>query len=236
MTQAIILAGGMGTRLAGLHPGPPKALAPVAGKPFIQWQIEWLRAGGVSRAHLALGHKSQQIIEWLESTPMAGMEVSFSAEQEPFGTAGALKFCEPDIASEPFLALNGDSLLPNLDFSGFAAAFSRHDSEAMMAVTTTKDAGRFGLVETGGNGFVTGFREKSVSARGVINAGIYIMRRAVLGRIQPQKRVSLETEVFPSMAAAHRLGFFQAAPPLLDMGTPEGIREMEEYLREPRIH
>lgn len=229
---AVILAGGLGTRLAALYPELPKALVPVAGVPFLRRQLEWLAAGGVRRAHLALGHKHEQILAWLNAAAVPDMEFSVSVETTPLGTAGALKRAEPHLAEENFLALNGDTLLPKLDFGRFLRAFSQSTFEAVLAVTRSDDVSRSGLVQTEADGTVLGFSEKKDFGPGMVNGGLYAMRKAALRRIpQSNMPLSLERDVFPAMAAERRLGAFATPPPLLDMGTAEGLAEMERYFR-----
>ena len=88
--QAIILAGGLGTRLRELYPDIPKALVPILGKPFLAWQIEWLRHGGATGIHIAAGHKASAVKDWLKTDP-AGAGVTLSEEPQPLGTAGGRK-------------------------------------------------------------------------------------------------------------------------------------------------
>ena len=230
--QAIILLGGKGTRLQGLYPDRPKALAPIAGRPFLQWQLEWLARHGIRDIHLAAGYKAQAIHDWVTSTRLKS-KVTISNEPQPLGTGGGLKFTEPFIRTDPFLILNGDSLLPNLDFKAFAENGRKSSALAILAITRIESAGRYGTVDFDTRQRVTAFREKAAHTGGWINGGVYLARRTLLSRIVTGKTASLETEVFPILCAEDQLGVFLSKPPLLDMGTPDGIQAMERYLRNP---
>ncbi|MDP2989098.1 MAG: nucleotidyltransferase family protein, partial [Kiritimatiellota bacterium] len=230
--QAIILLGGKGTRLQGLYPDLPKALAPVAGCPFLEWQLAWLARHGICDTHLAAGHLAQAIRDWIATTQQKS-KVTISDEPHALGTGGGLKYVEPFIRTDPFLILNGDSLLPNLDFQALAEAGQTPGTLVTLAVTRIESAGRYGTVEFDARKRVTAFREKATHTEGWINGGVYLARRALLTRIKPDKTASLETDVFPALCAEGQLGVFLSEPPLLDMGTPDGIQAMGRYLRNP---
>lgn len=230
--QAIILLGGKGTRLQGLYPDLPKALAPIAGRPFLEWQLAWLARHGIGDVHLAAGHLAQAIRKWVTSTPLKS-KVTVSVESHPLGTGGGLKFTEEFIRTDPFLILNGDSLLPNLDFHALADAGQTPGTLATLAITRIESAGRYGTVEFDARKRVTAFREKAAQTGGWINGGVYLARRTLLDRIKANEAASLETDIFPALCAEGQLGVFLAEPPLLDMGTPDGIQIMERYLRNP---
>lgn len=236
--QAIILLGGKGTRLHALHPDKPKALVPIAGRPFLERQIEWLARGGVTDVHLAAGHLADVLQAWVARKGGDGFRisdfrfrVSLSAEPFPLGTAGGLKFVEPHIRSNPFLVVNGDSLMPNLDFQslekthrGFSNAWTT------IAVAPIEESGRYGTVEFDEQGHITAFREKAERKAGWVNGGVYLMAGRALSLIDPGRHLSIETDLFPRMAARRQLRAFQGPPPLLDMGTPEGIQAMEAWI------
>ena len=235
--QAIILLGGKGTRLQGLYPDQPKALAPIAGHPFLEWQLDWLARHGVCDVHLAAGHLAQAIRDWIALTPLKS-KITISVEPYPLGTGGGLKYVEPFICTDPFLILNGDSLLPNLDFQALADAGQTSGTLITLAITRIESAGRYGTVEFDARKRVTAFREKSARSGGWVNGGVYLARRPLLTRINqpspkgygretPGELVSLETDVFPALCAEGQLGVFLAEPPLLDMGTPDGLPAME---------
>ena len=233
--QAVILCGGRGTRLNALYPDRPKALVPVAGKPFLEWQIEWLLANKIESIVLATGYMGNKIREWIQRQAFSS-RVSVSIEPKPFGTGGALKYPAATIGNKPFFALNGDSLLPELDFENIEITHRKSGALGTIAVTSIKDSGRYGAVLFDKKGKIVRFEEKKNRGAGWINAGIYLFEPAVLSAISPNKNVSIENEVFPSLAAEGKLFVFQAKPPLLDMGTPEGLKNMEIYLTKTHVH
>lgn len=228
--QAVILVGGLGTRLKSLFPDRPKALVPVRGRPFIERQIEWLRAHGVTSVHLAAGHKAAMLADWARAWQEAPVPVTVSVEPHPLGTAGGLKFVEARVHGDLFLVLNGDSLLPRLDIRAMTAAHRADRADVTFAVTRIEESGRYGTVEFDGAGRLTAFLEKADRTGGWVNGGVYAMNREVLARIEAGRNLSLETDVFPALTAAGTLRVFRCDPPLLDMGTPEGIRAMEDFL------
>ena len=239
--QAVILLGGKGTRLAARFPDRPKCLVPVAGRPFLEWQLDWLKKNGVARVLLAAGHLADVLEAHLAARPPDGLDLVLSREPAPLGTGGALKFVEPRLATDPVLVLNGDSLVPNLDFStqwknvsGFFHTMEKKFPQCgKLFVAPSEDPGRYGTVEFDAGGFVTAFREKAERAAGFVNTGIYLLPREVIAAIPAGLAVSLETEIFPALAARRGLVALPAPPPLLDMGTPDGLAALERFLRPP---
>jgi len=250
---AVILLGGKGTRIATLYGDRPKCLVPVAGKPFLAWQLEWLKRGGVRRVHLAAGHMADVLVKWLETEAPRDMDITYSVEPEPRGTGGAVKFVEPWITGDTFFVLNGDSLTPALDFQslenqhlqssndwkstpgadpggqGFRRAADA-DRLITIAITRIEKTGRYGTVEFDQRDCATAFLEKADRECGWINTGIYCVGRQALDQIAPNKNVSIETDIFPALTSQRRLIVFRTNPPMLDMGTPEGLAEMESFL------
>ncbi len=232
--QAVLLVGGKGTRLSSLYADRPKALVPILDRPFIEWQIEWLASQGVTSFHLSTGYRAELLENWAAGyrDRNNGIQITHSREEVPLGTGGGLKFCEKAIQSDPFLAINGDSLMPNLHLEAFFEAHQASRAMVSMAVTEIEEAGRYGTVESDENGMITAFREKAKREAGWINGGVYLIRQATLQNIPSDTQVSLETEIFPQLAREHHLRAFPSARPLLDMGTPEGIAAMESFLRQ----
>ena len=251
--QAVILLGGKGTRIASSFPDRPKCLVPVCGRPFLEWQFDWLKANGIHRILLAAGHLADVLDTWLRSRPPDSLQLRLTREPEPRGTAGALKYIEPRLATERVLVLNGDSLTPRLTLADLQipqhpnpatgtpeAFFQALDSlpgldgktpPAVLMVTPIRKTGRYGTVEFNTDGFVTTFREKAERDHGYVNTGTYILPRDIIAALPSNRAVSLEMETFPALAAQRRLLALPCPPPLLDMGTPEGLAEMEAWLR-----
>ncbi len=226
--QAVLLCGGRGTRLSALYPDRPKALAPVAGRPFLDWQLDWLARAGITLVHLAAGHMAAQLESWTASAGRAGLTVSI--EPQPLGTGGGLKFVEAYLRSDPFLVLNGDSIMPELDFAALLAAHRDTRASVTLAIAPIEDAGRYGTVEADPDGVITAFREKAPRSEGWINGGVYVVNRAVLDLIPASQALSLETDIFPGFVAERRMRAFRSRSPMLDMGTPEGLAAMTKFL------
>lgn len=228
--QAIILVGGLGTRLKSLYPDRPKALVPILGRPFIERQVEWLHAQGITSVHLAAGHKAAMLADWARDWKPSPVPVTVSVEPRPLGTAGGLKYVEPHVPGDVFLVLNGDSLLPRLDIPALLRAHRDRAAAVTLAVTRMETVGRYGTVEFDEANRLTAFLEKADRKGGWVNGGVYAMNRATLSHMEPEKNLSLETDVFPGLISAGMLRVFGCEPPLLDMGTAEGIRAMESFL------
>ena len=236
LPTAVVLCGGLGTRLRGLHPSLPKALAPVAGRPFLAWQLDWLRSQGVRRIVLASGYRAEQIEAWLAEPRdrYPELEIKLEPEPEPLGTAGALVRLLPKLG-DTFFALNGDTLLPGLDLGRLATGSM---APAVLAAVEAPNEGSPSCIELSAEGLVSRFHPPdsapaSTSRPRLVNGGVYLLSKTELD-LFPKAR-SLEQEVLPKLAAQGRLGAVVTPPPLLDMGTPEGTAAMTAYLtRESR--
>lgn len=228
--QVIILAGGKGTRLSAQYPDLPKALVSIAGKPFLQWQLAWLRRQDVSAVHLATGYRGDQIQAWLESHSQPDLVITSSHEPAPRGTAGGLKFVESFIREDPVIVVNGDTLLPNANTRTIMENHRRTGADLTMAVVSIRSPGRYGTVVFKPAGQITVFLEKANRTSGYVNGGVYVINRSVLALIPAGCEQSLETDIFPRLAAAGGLFAAPTQPPLLDMGTPDGLRDLNEFL------
>lgn len=228
--QAVILCGGRGTRLSALYPDRPKALVSVAGKPFVARQIEWLLANKIESIVLATGYRGDKIRDWVRQQPFKD-NVSVSIEPAPLGTGGALKYLSATIGSNLFFTLNGDSLLPELNFQEMAEAHRQSKAWGTIAVTLIENSGRYGTVLFDKSGKIVKFDEKKNKRAGWINAGVYLFNAPIVTALPANKTVSLEHDIFPQLATDGKLSVFQCPPPLLDMGTPEGLKKTEKYLR-----
>lgn len=225
---AIILVGGLGTRLRELYPDRPKALAPIKGRPFIAWMLDWLRAHGVTRAHLAAGHLAGMLVDW--TNEQKNPNITVSREPKALGTGGGLLYAMQYVKDAELLVLNGDSFLPSLALRDWLAQPLKGEEAGELAVTRIESPGRYGTVEFSSDETISAFLEKAERPSGWVNGGVYRLRRSALEGRAADTNFSLETDVFPALAKAGSLRARQTPQPLLDMGTPEGIQAMERWL------
>lgn len=231
LPDAVIILGGRGTRIQGLYGDRPKCLVPVAGRPFLLWQLEWLRRSGVRHIHLAAGYMADVLEDWLSEHAPADVRISISVEPDPRGTGGAVKFAGRWVQGNIFFVLNGDSLAPSLDIHKLFVAHSQANSSwVSIGVSMIEKTGRYGSVEFDPEYRITAFREKQERDAGWINTGVYCVSRRALDLIEADRKISMETDVFPALVSAGCLRAFPVAAPLLDMGTPSGLEEMNIWL------
>ncbi len=232
--QAVILLGGLGTRLQEMHPDLPKALVPIEGRPFLDWQLAWLSQRGVSSVVLAAGYRADQIESHVSSAWAGQMKIAVSRESSPLGTGGAIRHCRPHLGPGTILVVNGDTLLPELDLSRFLRKHRQCEASASIAAVPMKDSERYGTIETDSRGTVLCFHEKACVEEGLVNGGHYLLEEDILGRLPDGRAISLEREFFPKLIQGRKICAIEFAPPLLDMGTPDGVLAMEKFLRRSR--
>jgi mannose-1-phosphate guanylyltransferase len=219
--QALILAGGEGTRLRPLTMTVPKPVVPLANRPFISYMIDWLHRHGFDEIVMSCGFLADGVREVLGTGDMNGVTVSYVDEPEPLGTAGAVKLAEPFLG-ERFAVLNGD-VLTDLDISRLHEFHEQRGAVATLGLYPVEDPSSYGVVVTDDDGRVQEFLEKpapGTAPTNHINAGMYVLEHEVLDRIESGRAVSFEREVFPSLVGAglHALplsGYW------MDIGTPD---------------
>ncbi len=249
---AVVLAGGFGKRIRHLLPDIPKPMAPVNGRPFLEWIVRYLAAQKIRRVILSTGHLANVIERHFQSQPVKSVRVTCVPEAEPLGTAGGFlnAMAGGTGEAESWLVLNGDSLAPAPMDEMFASINEPEIGGAILGVRVP-DASRFGTIsvnESNGTGFqpanhaqarslrrcgeLAGFSEKRPGA-GVINAGIYLFRPSAILRFPHKTPLSFETDVFPELIAEKvRLKVCVTDAPFLDIGTPESLPLAEDFIRE----
>jgi len=229
MPDVAILCGGLGTRLRATVADRPKALATVAGRPFLAWVLDLLDLHGFSRVVLCTGYRGEQIEEAFGASH-GGLHLRYSREPSLVGTGGALRHALPLLESENILVMNGDSYC-HADLRRFWRDHVASRTAATMLLSRVADASRFGAVKLTSDGLVAAFKEKTVGAGpGLINAGIYLVRRAWLQGIPPGVACSLEREVFPKWIKTGLRGV-PSDGPFVDIGTPESYAAADEMFR-----
>jgi D-glycero-D-manno-heptose 1,7-bisphosphate phosphatase len=228
MTGAV-LAGGLGTRLRSVLPDQQKVMASVGGQPFLPRILRQLAAGGAQRFVLCTGHRAEQVRTEIGEEYL-GLPVLYSHEEEPLGTAGALRLAHERFGGELWLALNGDSYT-GTSLWNFLDWHKRQRVDASLMATWVEDCSRSGSLEVEG-GRVRAFVEKrGLAIPGWINAGIYALRGEWLASLPSRTPLSLEREVFPAMTDG-RLGAFEVRAPFIDIGTPESLAAAAAFFAE----
>jgi mannose-1-phosphate guanylyltransferase len=219
--QALILAGGEGTRLRPLTTTYPKPVVPLVDRPFIGFMLDWLRSHGVDEVIMGCGHMADGVRAVLGDGSGFGVKLSFVEEPEPLGTGGALKFAE-DLLDERFLMLNGD-VLTDLDLTAQIAQHEATGARATLALTPVEDPSAYGLVRLTGDNAVTEFVEKPSADQidtNNISAGAYVLERSVLELLAPGRPASIERDVFPRLVGDGLYGYVGEGY-WMDIGTPD---------------
>ncbi len=223
--QAVILVGGRGTRLRPLTSSTPKPVITLVDRPFLAYMIEWLRGHGVDDIVLSCGFEPSQIEETLGDGSRWGIRVRYVVEPEPRGTAGAIKECEP-LLDDRFLVLNGD-VLTDYDIAAQIADHERSGAAATLGLVPVEDPSAYGLVLRSPDGGVTGFLEKPGAdelggiSEYLISAGIYVLEKSVLSLVAPERKVSIEREVWPQLVGAGLHATADHDAYWMDIGTPD---------------
>ena len=232
---AVVLAGGFGTRVAHLLAGVPKPMVPVAGKPFLEWVVRCLARQGIPKVILSTGHLADVVESHFQTQPVAGVVTRCVAETQPLGTGGGFLNAVRLSGETPeaWLVVNGDSLV----FADLALAAAELSNRAVAGVVigcAVADASRYGTLAIGPAGELRGFIEKR-PGKGVINAGVYLLRDSLVRQFPGTLPLSFEQEVFPQLIARGLLLKVCAVEaPFLDIGTPESLRQAESFVEQNR--
>lgn len=226
--KALILVGGLGTRLRSVVNEVPKPMAPIAGKPFLERQIAYLKSQGIEEIILLTGYRSELIESYFGDGKKWGVKISISRESEPLGTGGAIALAMNRFPSDKYLVLNGDSLC----LSQLGSFLEPSSGSAKIGLHYQDDLSRFGSVAIDSGGRVLEFREKSSpDADGYINAGIYLLDRKILENFSSQK-FSLEKDVFQKMAVQGELRAQILTGPFIDIGIPSSFELAQSVVPE----
>jgi mannose-1-phosphate guanylyltransferase len=221
--QAIVLVGGEGTRLRPLTFGTPKPMVPIMNVPFLARTLERLYEAGIRDVILPAGYMPQAITEYFGDGSAFGMKITYVIEDEPLGTAGAIKNVEQYI-SGPFFVLNGD-VLTSLDLQAMIEYHRQKGGLGVLHLITVEDPSAFGCVAHDESGRISQFVEKppkGTEPTNEVNAGTYLLEKAVLDLIPPGRNVSIERETFPKiLGEGHALYAYTTNDYWIDLGRPE---------------
>ncbi len=236
---AVILCGGLGRRLRSAVPDLPKCMAPVAGRPFIDYQLDWLRGIGIRDVVLCTGYKAQSVREYCGNGMTHGLLLRYSPESEPRGTAGALKHAEHYVRRGPFVLLDGDSFF-ELDLAGMLFDHWSHGARATLGLARAPEPGRYASVWLDPQEQVLQFGnaapdfESDVVALSTqwVNGGVYVFERSIFELIpNAPEPISLEREILPLMIGVGLYGFRSNAY-FIDIGVPEDFTRAQIELPE----
>ena len=234
---AVVLAGGFGTRIKHLLGDLPKPMAPVNGKPFVEWVVRYLAKQGVRNVILSTGHLAETVERHFAPQPVKNVRVFCVPETTPLGTAGGFLNAAHSAREKPaaWMVLNGDSLVV-APLEKFFATLNHAENEGAILGVPMADASRFGTLSQNVSGDLIGFNEKKPGA-GNINAGVYLFRDSALKKFPAKTPLSFEVDVFPTLiSGGAKLKTVFSEAPFLDIGTPESLPQAEGFIQNNLAH
>lgn len=226
--EAIILAGGLGTRLKEAVPDLPKCMAPVNNKPFISFVIDHLQNQGIERFIFSLGFKSDSFTDYLaESLPAKNYQLVI--EKGPLGTGGAIKFACKYAKEKNIVVVNGDSIF-KIDLTQQAAFHIAHEAYCTLALKPMENFDRYGAVELHPDQTIASFKEKQFYAKGLINGGVYVLNAELFLQEALPEKFSFETDYLQKYYTSRRIYGMVQEGYFIDIGIPEDYRKAQTEL------
>ena len=223
--EAVVLAGGLGTRLRSVVHDIPKCMAPVAGEPFLGYVLDWLSRYGITRVVLSVGYLRESIMEWISGQDYP-FKIDYAVEETPLGTGGGIKLALSKCRERKVIVVNGDTFFPvDLDAIPF-------DAPVTVALKPMKDFDRYGAVELSANGLVTVFHEKAKVQQGLISGGVYALNGLDLSSL-PEK-FSFEKDVLEPLSVKGQVGGWVSDSYFIDIGIPDDYARAQTELPQYR--
>lgn len=224
--EAIILAGGFGTRLQKVVSDVPKSMALINGRPFLEYLLDYLIGQGIQRVVLSVGYK-REIISSHFGNRYRSLEIDYAVEEEPMGTGGGIRFSFWRIKGNRAVVMNGDSIF-RMDIQALLTAHIAKKADASLALRKLSNTGRYGRVTLNRQRRITGFEEKNENAGpGLINAGVYVLEKAFLMEPHFRGKFSIEKDCFEKYFNISRMFGFPAEAYFLDIGIPEDYNKAQ---------
>lgn len=227
--DAVILAGGLGTRLRSVVSDRPKPLAPIAGVPFLLLKLAQLEALGVDRVVLSIGYMGERIVQDIGHS-FGSLAIHYVHEPTALGTGGATRLALASTQGREVLLSNGDSYC-TWSMACLSDKLSHPPIELAMTLARVPDAARYGTVTLDASDTVTGFHGKGQTGPALINAGVYLMHRDLLDAWPLGQAFSLENDVFPDLARTGRIAGCPTADEFIDIGVPEDLARAQTALK-----
>lgn len=233
--EAIILAGGFGTRLRTVLPDLPKCMAPVHGKPFMEAMLQYLWKEGIEHIILSLGYRHQVVVEYMQKHH-PDKDISFVIEDEPLGTGGAISVAIDAASESSVFILNGDTFF-HANLHSLEQFHKAHKADCSLAVKYMDDAARYGTVAFDETNRVTAFKEKCDGARGWINGGVYLLNRDHYDTSLFPKKYSFEHDFLSAKVQEFRICAQEQDAYFIDIGIPADYeraqREWDVFFPDP---
>ncbi|MEA5511192.1 nucleotidyltransferase family protein [Crocosphaera sp. UHCC 0190] len=230
---AVILAGGYGTRVKHLLPNIPKPMAPVSGKPFLEWIIRYLKQQGITQVVVSTGYLGEVIEEHFQQQKVKEMDIYCCREEQPLGTAGGFLNAvnQSKLSPQAWLVMNGDSLIV-AQFKQLSHYLKDDAVDGVILGVSVDDASRYGSLVIDSAGNLVSFAEKK-AGQGIINGGVYLFRHQLLKQFPSGFPLSFEYDVFPTLLEEKiKVKVHSIQAPFLDIGTPETLPKAEAFIQE----
>lgn len=223
MPEAIILAGGLGTRLRSEVPDLPKCMAPVAGKPFLDYVIRALQEQGVTKFIFSLGYRSEVVLQHLEQS-WPKLKYDYTIETIPLGTGGGIRFAVQKVKGDSFFVLNGDTYF-EVNLPSMLKKHIEVQAEITVALKKMYHFDRYGSVLIGQNNIISAFQEKTYREIGWINGGIYLIQKQLITNIGIANPFSFEKEILEKYVDKNCIFGFESDGYFIDIGIPEDFKK-----------
>jgi D-glycero-alpha-D-manno-heptose 1-phosphate guanylyltransferase len=233
VSEAIILAGGLGTRLRPVLADLPKPMAPIAGRPFLAYLLSYLEEQGIRSVILSVGHQHDAICSCFGQR-FGDLQLRYAIEEDPLGTGGAIRFALGLVESPFVFVLNGDTFL-GLDYTAMAELVDDSANLLAVALRYVKDGSRFGQALLS-DGYIRGFSSSGVSGPALINGGVYLMSARLFRQFPMPDKFSFETDFLQPKVSDICPRAFVCDVPFIDIGIPEDYRRSQTLLPEWRGH
>jgi D-glycero-alpha-D-manno-heptose 1-phosphate guanylyltransferase len=229
--QAIVLAGGFGTRLQKVVQDVPKPMALINGRPFLDYQLNYLKSFGIEHIIFSVGYKHEHISGFFGDS-YQGLKIDYAVEKEPLGTGGGIRLAFENVSDELALVVNGDTLF-EVNLQDFYHKHIQANAAISLALRQVADVSRYGSVEVDSGGRIRGFTEKgSKSGAGLINGGVYLIEKDFFARNNFPEKFSMEQDAFEQYYQKEALYGFTYDAYFLDIGIPEDYQKAQDEFRQ----
>ena len=227
--EAIILAGGFGTRLQGVVKDVPKPMAPVNGRPFLTYILDYLIEYQYTKVILSVGYLHEKIEEYF-GNQYKSLEIDYAVETEPLGTGGGIAFAMSKCVTDNVLVINGDTMF-KVNLTEFEQFFAENNCLLSIVLREVDDVSRYGSVTIGNNNLIILFSEKGISSgRGFINGGVYLINRALFDQYPQPKKFSFEKDFMEKLYTQEQFFAMPSNGYFIDIGIPEDYARAQQEL------